>query len=135
MARTGAGMLAAGLIWLPLVPVWTLPFDAVGDAAVFTGRFALEIPVGAAVLYAAVFGSVVPYALLIAGLSRIGPGAGSMAGMAEPIVAPLLAWLALGQLLTPLQVVGVALTIVCVAIVERQRYRLRRVPESYVAEL
>lgn len=135
MARTGAGMLAAGLIWLPLVPVWTLPFGAVGDAAVFTGRFALEIPVGAAVLYAAVFGSVVPYALLIAGLGRIGPGAGSMAGMAEPIVAPLLAWLALGQLLTPLQVVGVALTIACVAIVERQRYRIRRPPETYVAEL
>jgi drug/metabolite transporter (DMT)-like permease len=47
----------------------------------------------------------------------------------------MLAWFALGQLLTPLQIVGVGLTIACVAIVERQRYRLRSVPESYVAEL
>lgn len=135
LARTGAGMLAASVIWIPLVPVWALPVDAFGETATFTGRFALEIPVGLAVLYAAVFGSVVPYALLIMGLMRIGPGAGSMAGMAEPIVAPVLAWFALGQLLTPLQVVGVVLTIACVAIVERQRYRLRRIPEAYVAEL
>jgi drug/metabolite transporter (DMT)-like permease len=135
LARTGAGMLAAAVIWIPLVPVWALPVDGFGDPATFTGRFELEIPVGAAVLYAAVFGSVVPYALLIMGLMRIGPGAGSMAGMTEPIVAPMLAWFALGQLLTPLQIVGVGLTIACVAIVERQRYRLRRVPESYVAEL
>lgn len=135
LARTGAGMLAAAVIWLPLVPVWALPVGGFGDSAAFTGRFELEIPVGAAVLYAAVFGSVVPYALLIVGLGRIGPGAGSMAGMTEPVVAPLLAWFALGQVLTPLQIAGVALTIACVAIVERQRHRLRRVTESYVAEL
>lgn len=135
LARTGAGMAAAAVIWIPLVPIWALPLDVFGDTAAFTGRFDLEVPVGAAVLYVAVFGSVVPYLLLIMGLARIGPGAGSMAGMTEPVVAPLLAWFALGQVLTPLQALGVALTIACVAIVERQRYRLRRVPESYVAEL
>jgi drug/metabolite transporter (DMT)-like permease len=58
-----------------------------------------------------------------------------MAGMAEPIVAPLLAWFVLGQLLSPLQVVGIATTIACVAVVERQRFRHVRANEILVAEL
>jgi drug/metabolite transporter (DMT)-like permease len=135
LARTGAGMLAAALIWLPVVPVWQLPFSVLDDTTELAGRIDISIPVGAAVLFAIVLGSVIPYALVINGITRIGAGAGSMAGMAEPIVAPLLAWFVLGQLLSPLQVVGIATTIACVAVVERQRFRHVRANEILVAEL
>lgn len=123
-ARTGAGMLGAALIWLPLVPLWALPYDVLSDQVTLAGRIDVAIPVGLAVAYGIVLGSVVPYALIIVGFTRVGAGSGSMAGMAEPIVAPLLAWFVLGQSLAPLQVVGVGVTIACVAVVERQRARL-----------
>lgn len=135
LARTGAGMLAAALIWLPVIPAWRLPFDVLGDATALTGRIDVSIPVGAAVLFTIVLGSVVPYALVITGITRIGAGAGSMAGMTEPIVAPLLAWFVLGQVLAPLQALGIALTIACVAVVERQRAKHGSPTEILVAEL
>jgi drug/metabolite transporter (DMT)-like permease len=78
---------------------------------------------------------VIPYALVITGITRIGAGAGSMAGMTEPIVAPLLAWFVLGQLLAPVQALGIVLTIACVAVVERQRFKHASPREIFVAEL
>ncbi|MGI9186475.1 MAG: hypothetical protein ACR2J9_02965, partial [Gaiellales bacterium] len=62
-------------------------------------------------------------------------GAGRMAGMTEPIVAPLIAWFVLGQTLAPEQALGIALTIACVAVVERQRFKHTRASEILVAEL
>ena len=135
LARTGAGMLAAGLIWLPVVPIWQLPFDVLPESTQLTGRIDVAIPVGAAVLFTIVLGSVIPYALVITGITRIGAGAGSMAGMTEPIVAPLLAWFVLGQLLAPVQALGIVLTIACVAVVERQRFKHASPREIFVAEL
>ena len=135
LARTGAGMLAAALIWMPVVPIWQLPFDVLPESTQLTGRIDLSIPVAAAVLFTIVLGSVIPYALVITGITRIGAGAGSMAGMTEPIVAPLLAWFVLGQLLAPLQALGIVLTIACVAVVERQRFKRASPTEIFVAEL
>lgn len=135
LARTGAGMLVAAIIWLPLIPVWRLPFDVLGQSTELDGRIAVSIPVGGAVLFTIVLGSVIPYALVITGITRIGAGAGSMAGMTEPIVAPLLAWFVLGQILSPVQAAGIVLTIVCVAIVERQRFKHASPTEIFVAEL
>lgn len=135
LARTGAGMAVAALIWLPLVPIWQLPFDALGDPTQLDGRFHLSLAVWIPVVFAIVLGSIVPYACIISGFTRLGAGAGSMAGMTEPIVAPLLAWFALGQVLTPLQALGIAVTIACVAIVERQRFKRAGANEILVAEL
>ena len=128
-------MVAAALIWLPVVPIWQLPFDILHESTQLTGRIDLSIPVAAAVLFTIVLGSVIPYALVITGITRIGAGAGSMAGMAEPIVAPLLAWFVLGQLLAPLQALGIVLTIACVAVVEQQRFKHASPTELFVAEL
>ena len=135
LARTGASMLIAALIWFPIAPLWSLPFGLADQSTYLAGHIDASIPVGAAVGYAIVFGSVVPYAMVIAGFGRIGAGAGSMAGMTEPIVAPILAWFVLGQRLSPLQILGIALTVACVAVVERQRFRLRKPDELHVAEL
>lgn len=135
LARTGAGMVAAALMWVVLVPFWRLPFDLMREPTELGGHLDVSIPIGAAVLFAIVFGSIVPYSLVILGFTRIGAGAGSMAGMTEPIVAPLLAWFALGQTLAPLQAAGIAVTIACVAVVERQRFKHASPTEILVAEL
>lgn len=135
LARTGAGMVIAALMWIPFVPFWGLPFDLMRASTELGGHVDVAIPVGAAVLFAIVFGSIVPYSLIILGFTRIGAGAGSMAGMTEPIVAPLLAWFVLGQVLAPLQALGIAVTIGCVAVVEHQRFKHASPTEILVAEL
>ena len=66
---------------------------------------------------------------LIVGAPRIGPGATSIVTMAEPIVAAFVAWLALGQSLTAVEIVGIAVALVAIAYVERVRMRrLRGIP-------
>ena len=124
----------AALIWTAAVPFWSLPFDVLSHDTALGGRIDVTIPVGLAVAYGIVLGSVIPYAMVITGFGRIGAGSGSMAGMAEPIAAPLLAWFVLGQSLEPLQVAGIAVAVLGVAVVERQRAALAA-GEIGVAEL
>ena len=121
LARTGAGMLAASLIWLAVIPVWTLPFGIAGQSEQLMGRVHLDVPIWFAIAYVVVLGTAAPYLLLIVGATRIGPGAASMVGMAEPIVASIVAWLVLGQSLTPLQSLGIVVTIAGIAVVEQAR--------------
>lgn len=121
LARTGAAMLVAAVVWMVIVPVWTLPFGLVGESEVLTGRVDLTIPIGAAVAYVIVMGTALPYVLLVVGARRIGPGAASMVGMTEPVVAAILAWFVLAQSLSVVQASGIAVTVLAIGYVERTR--------------
>ena len=68
-------------------------------------------------------GTILPYALLVGGVSRIGPVAAGVTGMIEPIVAITLGWALLGQELSLLQGLGIALVLACVLASERARSR------------
>jgi drug/metabolite transporter (DMT)-like permease len=121
LARTGAAMLVAAVVWMVIVPVWTLPFDLVGESEVLTGRVDITVPIGAAVAYVIVLGTALPYVLLVVGARRIGPGAASMVGMTEPVVASILAWFVLAQALSLVQATGIAVTVLAIGFVERTR--------------
>lgn len=129
IARTGAGMLAASVIWMVVAPVWTLQYGLLDVLEPLEGRIDVAVPLWFAVAWVIVLGTVVPYLLFIVGATRIGPGAASVVGMAEPIVASFVAWILLGQVLSPVEFGGVALAIVAITYVERLRMRGRR-PED-----
>lgn len=131
IARTGAGMLAASAIWMVVAPVWTLQYGLLDVLEPLEGRVDVSVPLWFAVAWVIVLGTVVPYLLFIVGATRIGPGAASVVGMAEPIVASFVAWILLGQVLSPVEFGGVALAIVAITYVERLRMRGRR-PEDEV---
>jgi drug/metabolite transporter (DMT)-like permease len=126
LARVGVAMLASSVAWAVLVPPWSSPIEGLGDAVPLGGDLPWSIPLWVAVGWVILVGTVGAYVLLVAGSPRIGAGAASMVSMTEPIAAPILAWGVLGQSLTALQVGGLALTIACVAIVERARLAQRR---------
>ena len=123
MARAGAPMLVAAVLYLIVVPPWTFPWGMLGDTVELAGRFHLEVPLWSTLIWVVVFGSVVPFALILAGNARVGSGAASMLGMWEPVVGSLAAWVILGQVLAPLQVLGIVITVVAVGIVEYARMR------------
>ena len=123
MARAGAPMLVAAVLYLIVVPPWTFPWGRLGDTVELAGRFHLEVPLWSTLIWVVVFGSVVPFALILAGNARVGSGAASMLGMWEPVVGSLAAWVILGQVLAPLQVLGIVITVVAVGIVEYARMR------------
>ncbi len=104
--RIGVGMLAGTAFWLFAHPLWTLPFDRLGDRVDLGTRLGGSMPAWFAVGMCIVVGTLLPYTLLVAGAGRIGAGASSVTGMVEPIVAAGLAWLLLGQQLSGLQIAG-----------------------------
>lgn len=70
---------------------------------------ALPAPTAANILgmaYLGIIGAALTYFLWFRGLARIEPSAAASLGFLSPVVATLLGWLALGQSLTPVQIVG-----------------------------
>ena len=126
LARTGAGLIIAALAWLVIVPPWTLPFDLLDETTTFDGRVGFSLPVWTAVAFMVVVGTVGVYGTWVAGTSRIGAGAASVVGMAEPMLGAMFAWALLGQSLSALQSLGIATTVGGIVVVEHARVRSPR---------
>ncbi|WP_283195650.1 EamA family transporter [Rhizobium sp. AN80A] len=67
-----------------------------------------------AFLWLGLIGAAFTYMLWFRGLARIEPSAASSLGFLSPVVATLLGWLALGQVLTPAQLCGFAMVLASV---------------------
>ena len=126
LARTGAALLIASLVWMFIVPPWTLPLDLVAEPMTFDGRIGFSLPVWVGVVFVIVIGSVAVYGCFVAGTSRVGAGAASVVGMAEPMLGAVFAWALLSQNLSVLQSIGIATTVCGIGIVEHARIRNTR---------
>ena len=61
--------------------------------------------------------------LFFAGLKRVGPTTASILSTVEPVVTVVLAFLVFGELLGSLQLIGGALVVTAVIVLESQRTR------------
>lgn len=123
LGRAGSALVVAAVVWLVLVPPWSLPSGAFTAAVDLGGRFDASLPAGGALLWIVVVGATIPYALLLTGAVRIGAGAVAVMEMTQPLMGAAAAWLVLGQALSPVQVLGIVLTVACLITVERARLR------------
>lgn len=118
-AFAGAGCMALGTV---LTKRWTSPLPVVVYTAwqlVFGGLFLLpfallfEEPITNLTVqnvlgyaYLGIFGTGITYMIFFWGIRRLQPSAVSLLGLLSPVMATLLGFLALGQRLTPLQLLG-----------------------------
>jgi drug/metabolite transporter (DMT)-like permease len=98
--------LSAGLVWSLMVPPWRL----------LTQGFSLGI--WAVFLGIATIGTVVPFGLFISGLRFLPPTQASIISMLEVVVAAAAAYLILGEILLPLQILGGVLVLTGVVMVQ-----------------
>ncbi len=100
-------LVAGGLLLLPPALLFEppLPAPSLGEVAGFG--------------WLALFGAAVSYVLWFRGVARLGPAAASPLVLLSPVTAVLIGWLALGQTLTALQLVGMALALASVASSQR----------------
>jgi drug/metabolite transporter (DMT)-like permease len=112
------GMGAAALFWAAVQPWWTFPWSS------FTGT----APMGAAVLpiwplaaYVILLGTVVPFSLVVLSMQHLRASQASVVGMTEPIIATAIAWLALGEVLSPVQLAGAAIVLGGILLAELNR--------------
>lgn len=121
MSLTMWAMGAATLFWAIVQPVWSFPWqDLVGDAFPFeTDGPAVPIPI--LITWMILLGTVVPFFLATTALRFISAAQVSTIGMVEPLIASVVAWIALGQVLAPTQIIGGVIVLVGVFIAERSR--------------
>ena len=114
------GFAAASLFWAVVQPIWSFPWHALETPTAATGGLA-NAPIWALVTYLVVLGTVVPFWLALASMRHLRASQASTIGMSEPVIASILAWLLLGEVLAPVQVLGGAVVLMGVYLAERAR--------------
>lgn len=111
----------ASAFWAVAQPWWDFePASLTASVSLQGALDHLSVPLWLPVAWIIVLATLVPYALAIAALAHLSPTATGIVGMGEPVIAAAVAWVWLGQTLTPVQLLGAALVLVAVAIVQLQ---------------
>lgn len=114
------GMGAAALMWAVVAPWWSFPWDSIGavtgDIGPFTGLSGWWLAA-----YMILLGTVLPFALVLFSLRHLSAAQASVVGMSEPLMASAIAWIVLGEALTPVQILGGVVVLVGVVIAENSR--------------
>ena len=111
---------AAGLFWSALLPWWSFPFGVLADTVELHG---LDLPVWVLLAWIVVLGTVAPFWLMFFALGRIGAPRAGLFGTAEPVLAGVVAWIAIGEVLSPVQLAGAAVVFagILLAVTARDR--------------
>jgi drug/metabolite transporter (DMT)-like permease len=130
VALTCWTFVAAGLFWAVAARFW--PFDpAVLGTSVPVSLGSLEVPLWVLVCWIAVLGAVLPFWLSLAALRHLPPTTAGLVATVEPVLASVVAWLWVEQVLSGWQVLGgvVVLTGIGLAQTARTARRPAPVPE------
>lgn len=121
VSMTMWGMGAAALFWAIVQVWWTFPFEHLGGMQPLFGDTGPLVPVAGLAAWMIVLGTVVPFSLVVVSLQHLRASQASVVGMTEPVIATVIAWLALGETLEPIQLVGAAIVLGSVLVAERNR--------------
>lgn len=127
---------AAALFWSVLLPWWTFPVDLLSRVVALPGPLSgTAVPMWALVAWIVVLGTVAPFALVLAAISHLGSARTGLLGMAEPVLAGLVAWVVLAESLTVVQVGGALVVLTGIVLAETSRGRARggALPEGVAA--
>jgi len=119
-AVLGIGLAFGAVVLSVVMPWWSFPWSALATTA---SSAPLDLPAWLYCTFVVVLGTVVPFALMLAGVHRIGADGASVTAMLEPILAGAVAWVALGQVLTTEQVIGGAIVLAAVTAAQVSRAR------------
>lgn len=115
------GFGAAALFWAVAQPWWAFPWSALMGSGYPLGAEGSAIPIWLLCSSMIIFGTVVPFWLVLLSLQHIRASQASVIGMTEPLLASLIAWVALNEVLTPVQLLGAVTVLAGVLLAERSR--------------
>jgi drug/metabolite transporter (DMT)-like permease len=115
------GFAFAAIFWAIVQPWWGFPWSALTKQGYPLGVDGPAVELGFLALWMVVLGTAIPFWLVVAALRHIRASQASVVGMTEPLLAILVAWLALGEVLTPIQIMGGIIVLTGVLLAERSR--------------
>jgi drug/metabolite transporter (DMT)-like permease len=118
------GFAFATLAWLIILPIWNFPFEVFGERINMQGIFDGFDSYGwVLIAWIIIFGTIVPYLLVITGIKTLSASTSSVIGMVEPVLVGILAWWWLREAWLPLQILGGVLVLIGIYIGDRARLR------------
>lgn len=115
------GFGAASLFWFVAQPWWDFPWETLSGVSEPLGSAGFTLPIPAMAVWMILMGTVIPFWLAVAAMKHIRASQASTIGLTEPLLATIIAWIALGEVLTPVQILGGALILTGVIVAERSR--------------
>ena len=116
------GMGVAGLFWSIVLPIWNFPTQIFTTSINLQGRFSdYSAPGWLLIAYIIVFGTMVPYLLVVGGIRRLSASTSSVIGMLEPVLAGAFAWIWLSQSWSAIQLVGGVIVLIGIYIADRAK--------------
>jgi drug/metabolite transporter (DMT)-like permease len=119
------GFAIATVTWSILAPWWTFPWSILGTTTSMLDGAITGIPVWSLVIFMIVI-SVVPFVLVLMSLQRIGAQRGGILGTTEPVWAALIAFVLLGEVISPTQGLGGLIVLAGVIVAELASQRALR---------
>jgi len=119
------GFAIATVTWSILAPWWAFPWDLLSTTTSMFDGAVTGIPVWSLVVLMIVI-SVVPFVLVLMSLQRIGAQRGGILGTTEPVWAALIAFVLLGEIITPVQGLGGIIVLAGVIVAELASQRAHR---------
>lgn len=115
------GFGAATAFWAIFQPWWSFPWSEFTGEGQPLGPTGPAVPIWILAVYLVLLGTVIPFWLVLAAMRTLRASQASAVGMVEPILASIVAWVALGETMTAIQVVGAVVVLAGVTLAERSR--------------
>jgi drug/metabolite transporter (DMT)-like permease len=112
---------AAAGFWAVVQPWWSFPFASLTEEAALPGGLGLVVPVWALAVWMVVLGTIAPFVLSISALQHLSATTVTIVATFEPVAAAVVAWVWLGEVLAPVQVVGGAIVLAGIVLAETSR--------------
>ena len=119
------GFAIATVTWSILAPWWNFPWNLLTTTTSLFDGAVTSIPVWSLVIVMIAI-SVIPFVLVLMSLQRIGAQRGGILGTTEPLWAALLAFILLGEVLSPIQGLGGLVVLAGVIVAEFASQRALR---------
>jgi drug/metabolite transporter (DMT)-like permease len=120
IALTTLAMGAGAGFWLIFAPFWLWSWDLFGDN-VQINELGIQLPLFGLLLWVILMGAVAPFWIVFAALKYIDAKKAAILGLLEPVIASIAAFFLLGEILTPIQLIGGAIVLTGVVIAETAR--------------
>jgi len=115
------GFFFATIAWSILAPWWTFDWSVlmVQTAPLFAG--APSMPIWVLLIWNVLFGTIVPFLLVLGSLRRLGAQRAGIVATSEPLFAFGIAFVVLGETVTGIQAIGALIVLTGIVIAETAR--------------
>ena len=121
-ATMALGLGISSAFFAIIQPWWSFPFEQLQEVVQLTGRLSeISVPAYLLVLWVIIFGTAIPYFLVLTGLRGLSAATTSAIGMSEPVFGGIFAWLFLYEKLNFIQSLGAIVVLVGIYLANRAR--------------